>query len=314
MSMADQVLERTNVRPIVQAPTTQILPKRLELEKVIEMYKAVGRRNAEYFHWIHSVYSWICLPCVGFECRKALGEDKTKMMIFDVLLDDLADNYDTRNQALMEEFLQIPWQDSRTKNEYLDVGNKIWEDYIGSVVGYPRFRDFEKVFYFDLRQALAAMVYSSLVNSFNLDNSVEMSVYSPHGCMVMLAVDMDLMCSPTFDIKDLGKMRKVSYLAQEVAHIGNMLITYPGELAERDLSCPIISLAVRKGLIEKEELGDMSVLPRIKKLEEIFKKRAQSHIQKVSVYEKEILSVNIGGFSKYLAELFEKFAESSSLR
>src|SRR5207249_2063094 len=194
-----------NVRPILQAPTTQILPKRLELEKVIELYKAVGRRNAEYFHWIHSVYSWICLPCVGFECRKALGEDKTKMMIFDVLLDDLADNYDTRNQALMEEFLQIPWQDSRTKNEYLDAGNKIWEDYIGSVVGYPRFRDFEKVFYFDLRQALAAMVYSSLVNSFNLDNSVEMSVYSPHGCMVMLAVDMDLMCSPTFDIKDLGK-------------------------------------------------------------------------------------------------------------
>ncbi|TMH94233.1 hypothetical protein E6H37_07510, partial [Candidatus Bathyarchaeota archaeon] len=148
--MADQVLERRNVRPILQGPITQILPKRLELEKVIELYKSVGRRNAEYFQWIHSVYSWVCLPCVGFECRKALGEDKTKMMIFDVLLDDLADNYDTRNQALMEEFLQIPWQDSRTKNQYLDVGNKIWEDFIGSVVSYPRFRDFEKVFYFDL--------------------------------------------------------------------------------------------------------------------------------------------------------------------
>jgi hypothetical protein len=158
------------------------------------------------------------------------------------------------------------------------------------------------------------MVYSSLVNSFNLDNSVEMSVYSPHGCMVMLAVDMDLMCSPTFDMKDLGKMRKVAYLAQEVAHIGNMLVTYPGELAERDLSCPIISLAVRKGFIEKTELGDMSLLPRIKKLEEVFKKKALSNIQKVAVYEKEILSVNIGGFSKYLAELFEKFAESRSLR
>ena len=82
MSMADQVLERTNVRPIVQAPTTQILPKRLELEKVIELYKAVGRRNAEYFHWIHSVYSWICLPCVGFECRKALGEDSSGLEAF----------------------------------------------------------------------------------------------------------------------------------------------------------------------------------------------------------------------------------------
>src|SRR5438552_15900173 len=118
------------------------------------------------------------------------------MMIFDVLLDDLADNYDTRNQALMEEFLQIPWQDSRTKNEYLDVGNKVWEDYIGSVVGYPRLRDFEKVFYFDVRQALAAMVYSSLVNSCNLDNSVEMSVYSLHGCMVMLASARHVACAP----------------------------------------------------------------------------------------------------------------------
>src|SRR5438445_12550692 len=115
--------------------------------------------------------------------------------------------------------------------------------------------------------------------------------------MVVPAMDMGRMCTPTFGTKDLGRMRAVGFLAQRVAHIGNMLNTYPGELAEKDLSSPIISMAVRKGIIEKEELGDLSVLPRLGKLEGVFKKKAQSYIQKVSTHEKEISIVNIRGFT-----------------
>jgi hypothetical protein len=309
-----QVLEKKDERPFRHGPIEEISPRRLELEKVIGLYRSIGRRNTEYFQWIHNVYSWICLPCVSFDYRKVLGEDKTKMAVFDVMLDDLADNYDTRSQVLLEEFLQIPWQNTRTKHEYLDAGVIIWEDYIGSVGSYPRFREFERLFFLDLRQVLTSMIYSSLVNSIGLDNPLEMNMYSSYGCMVMLAMDMDLMCSPTFDMKDLGRMRAVGYLAQRVAHIGNMLNTYPGELAEKDLSSPIISMAVRRGLIEKEELGDMSVLPRLGKLEGIYKKKAQSYIQKVSTHEKEISSVNIRGFSDFLAKLMDRFSDSRSLR
>jgi len=314
LSMTGQVVEKKDDRPVLHKSISEISPKRLELEEVIRLYRSIGRRNTEYFQWIHNVYSWICLPCVSFDYRKVLGEDKTKMAVFDVMLDDLADNYDTRSQVLLEEFLQIPWQNTRSKHEYLEAGVTIWEDYIGSVVSYPRFREFERLFYLDLRQVFTSMIYSSLVNSLGLDNPLEMNMYSSYGCMVMLAMDMDLMCSSTFDMRDLGRMRAVGFLAQRVAHIGNMLNTYPGELAEKDLSSPIISAALHRGLIEKEDLGDLSVLPRLSKLEGIFKKKAQWYIQKVSIHEKKISSVNIRGFADFLTKLMDRFSDSRSLR
>jgi len=60
--------------------------ERLELTEVLDLYKSVGRRNIGYFAWIHDVYSWITLPSVSFDRRKVLGEDKTKLAIFDILL------------------------------------------------------------------------------------------------------------------------------------------------------------------------------------------------------------------------------------
>ncbi|HZY48098.1 MAG TPA: hypothetical protein VFE96_09915 [Candidatus Bathyarchaeia archaeon] len=314
MSMTDQALEKRVLRPVSLGTSTQVLQNRMPLEEVVGLYKSIGRRNSEYFQWLHNVYNWTCMPCVSFDYRKILGEDKTKMMVWDILLDDLADNYDTRSQALLEEYLQIPWQNSLTKNDYLDTGARIWEDYIGSVVSYPRFREFERLFYLDLRQSLTSMVYSSLVNSLEFDSPLELNMYAAYGCMVMLAIDMDLMCSPTFDKKDLGRIRSVGVLAQRVTHIGNMLSTYPAELAERDLSSPIISMAVRKGLIERGEMGDPSALTRTRKLEDVFRKKAQSYIVRVAAIEKEISSVNIRGFSDFLGQLLNRFSDSTSLR
>ena len=291
--------------------------ERLELTEVLDLYKSVGRRNIEYFAWIHDVYSWITLPSVSFDQRKVLGEDKTKLAIFDILADDLADNYTTRSFAMLEQLTKIPWQAEDTSvetNDYLQVARKVWEDLISSVSLYPRFGEFERIFYFDLRQVLSSMLYSYLANTEGIENPVETNFYSSYGCVVELAMDMDLMCSPAFDMKELGPMRTVASLAQKIAHIANLLTTYPSELVERDVSSPIISLAMRKGLIRKEELGDKAVLPRLSKLEWIFKNKAYTYIRRVAEYEKEVRSLNIRGFSDYLAELLEKFEGSRSLR
>jgi hypothetical protein len=151
------------------------------------------------------------------------------------------------------------------------------------------------------------MEYSFLVNMMEMDNPLEIKVYPPHGCMVILHCDIDLMCSPNFDVKDLGNMRAVFYLAQKIAHIGNMLNTYPREVLENDFSCPLISLALRRGLIKKEEMKDESILPKMKKLEPIFKKEAEFYIKKVKDYENKIKSVDIRGFSESLNELLNRF-------
>ncbi len=290
---------------------------RLDLCEVIDLYKSIGRRNIDYFAWIHEVYSWITLPSVSFDLRTILNDDKVKLTIFDIMVDDLADNYATRSYSLLEKLAGIPW-DTRSgsieTDEYLMTARKIWEDSISSLATYPRFKDFERIFYFDMRQVLSSMLYSYLGNAEGIENPIETSFYSSYGCLVEVALDMDLMCSPTFDMKELGPMRTVACLAQKVAHVGNLLTTYPSELIERDVSSPIISLALRKGLIRKEELGDKSAIPKVSKLEWIFKNKAYTYIRRVAECEKEIRSINIRGFSDYLAELIGKFEGSRSLR
>src|SRR5207247_4369683 len=215
----------------------------------------------------------------------------TKLAIFDILVDDLANNYTTRSFSTLEQLIKIPWQAKDTSvetNDYLQVARKVWEDLISSVSLYPRFSEFERIFYFDLRQVLSSMLYSYLANTEGIENPVETNFYSSYGCLVEVAIDMDLMCSPTFDMKELGPMRTVACLAQKVAHVGNMLTTYPSEIVERDVSSPIISLALRKGIIRKDELGDKAAVPKVGKLEWVFKNKAYSYIKKVAEYEKEI--------------------------
>jgi hypothetical protein len=280
----------------------------MTLEESIELYKSAGKRNANFlFHWLHDIYSHVSLPCVSPEYKEILALDKAKMAIFDVLADDLADNYTSRNAILLDQLLQIPWRKKSGDNKYLKVGRRLWEDCLRSISDYPRFKDFERVFYFDMRQVVSSMEYSYLVNAVGMDNPIENRVHLPHGCMVILHCDLDLMCSPGFDMADLRNMRIIFHLAQRVAHIGNILNTYPREVVEKDLSCPLISIAVRKGLIKKDEIHDESILPKISMLESAFRKQAETYIRRAQSYETEIRSANMVGFSGALSELLNRF-------
>src|SRR5437667_290383 len=113
---------------------------------------------------------------------------------------------------------------------------------------------------------------------------------------------------------DQSPTRTIECMEQKTAPVGHMRTTYPSEVVERDVSSPIISLALRKGIIREDELGDKAAVPKVSKLEWVFKNKAYSYIKKVAEYEKEIRSINIRGFSNYLVELIERFEGSRSLR
>ncbi len=283
----------------------------MDVQEAIRLYKSVGNRNADFlFKWLYKTYQDIYLPCIDMTFKERLAEDKTKLTIFDVLGDDLSDNPKMLNIARLKKFIQIPWNfKNKQKNPYLEVARKIWKDCIRSVKTYPGFVDIKRMFYFDLKQVLSSMEYSSLVNTDMVNNSIEMKIFPPHGCMVMLHCDMDLMCSPKFDKKDIGNMRAMFFLAQKVSHIGNVLNTYPREFEEQDMSCPLISLALRKGMITKDDLGKEYLLPKIRKLEPIFKIEAKNYIKMIKSYENKIKSVDVVGFSESLNVLLSKFME-----
>lgn len=279
----------------------------MNLNESIELYKSVGARNADFlFNWLNKVYSNLYLPCINPDFKEILAEDKTKLTIFDVLVDDLADNEELRDEELLNEFMKIPWSNKKYENKYLDAGRIIWEDAISSIKKYPRFKEFEKMFYFDLKQVLNSMEYSYLSNTMHLDNSFENNLYNAHGCMVVLHSGMDLMCSPSFDVKELGYARIVFSLAQKISHIGNMLNTYPREIQERDFSSPIISLAVKRGLFKREELSEEK-LPILKELESEYRQKVDSYLQELKGYEDKIKSVDIRGFSELESKLFNDF-------
>lgn len=282
----------------------------MNLQEVIGIYKRVGqRKGAEFlFNWLYGIYQKVYLPCIDIKYKDVLAFDKTKLTIFDVLIDDLADNYKLRNEKFLEEFANIPWsKNKKYENKYLEVGKLIWEECMNSIRTYPRFNEFRSIFFFDLHQVINAMRYSFLVNTLNIDNKIEDQIYSHHGCMVILHCDMDLMCSKDFDIKELRNMRVIFYIAQRVASIGNMLNTYRRETIEKDSSSPIISLALRRGLISgKFDSKDMKTL---EGLEKLFKDKARTYIKRVETLEDRIKSVNIKGFSRKLEELLNAFIQ-----
>ena len=283
------------------------------LDEAIELYKSVGTRNAEFlFRWLHDIYDKTYLPSIDPLYKEVLTLDKTKLTIFDVLVDDLADNAKIRSKRLLEEAVRIPWNNNKHfVNHYLSVTQKIWLDCIKSIKQYPRYDEFKDIFYFDLDQVMHSMRYSFLVNSTDISNSLEDNIYSNHGVMVILHCDMDLMCSPGFDYEELKKLRPILYWAQDIAHIGNMLNTYPREIIEGDFSSPIIALGLIEGIIQKKMIIEDPeyALENLQPLVSHFKTRMENNLQKIKEHADDLKSVNIKEFYGRLKNVWESFLQ-----
>jgi hypothetical protein len=286
------------------------MPK-YSLEDSILLYKSVAPRNADYlFPWLYSVYDKTYLPSIDINFKDVLSLDKTKLTIFDVLVDDLADNAKLRDRRLLEEAIRIPWNGNKTSNDtYIIVTKKIWIDCIESIRNYPRFDEFKDIFYFDLDQVMNSMRYSYLVNTSDFSSMIEDELYLNHGVMVILHCDMDLMCSPNFNFEELKKLRPILHWVQDVAHIGNLLNTYPKEIQEADFSSPIISLGVREGLIDKStiindpEYAKANLLPLVSR----FEQRMIDNLEKIKNNAVSIKSINLIDFYNRLKEVWEAF-------
>ena len=280
-------------------------------QEVIDLYKSVGTRNADFlFNWLYSIYDKIFLPSIDPDWKETLTLDKAKLTIIDVLIDDLADDVKIRNKRLLEEASEIPWHGPKNyNNDYLQVISEMWFDCINSIRRYPRFRDFEDFFYFDLHQVMNSFRYSLLVNTSSFSNYPEDKIYLAHGVMVVLHCDMDLMCSPCFNFKEMEKLRPVLILAQDVAHIGNMLNTYPKEIEELDFSSPIISLGLRKGLINKNMIikSPDNAVSKLRELVPYFEKRMQNNLNRIKTNAGVIESIDIHDFYKKLKDVWDEF-------
>lgn len=293
------------------------MTKKLSLQEAIDLYKSVGERNANYlFNWLYKVYSNAFFPTVADDFKETLTIDKTKLTILDVLIDDLADNYKLRKKRLLEKAVKIPLNEYSARiydGNYLRAIQKIWNDVHRSVRRYPRFREFKEIFFFDLAQVMNSMKYNYLVNEGMVGDDLEDGIYMPHGVMVILHTDMDFMCSPNLDIEQMKLIRPALYYAQNIAHIGNLLNTYPREIKEKDFSSPIISLGIRRGIIKKSDILkpiDDNVKAKLEVLEDHFKKRAEDNFKEIEqIANDSINEQELNEYSKCLRKVYDGFLQ-----
>jgi len=263
--LPDPAVVRAEMAAIAQRPLSP------ELTGWVERYSSVGRRDPFLWNWCLKGVELTCLPCVDPQLRDQNNETKVMGVMFDVLLDDVADH--AKDMTFLERLLAIPSGGARLgldslapeQRRYAEFANAVWQAIINRAQRYPRYAEFRELLSFDYLQLLNAMRYATLINlAPHAINLAEHDLYLPHNMHMMVSGTLDLMCSPTFDRDELGKTRRLLWNAQCMGRVGNLITTWERELFERDFSSGVFAHAVEKAYVTPDELrnGDPEELKR----------------------------------------------------
>tara|TARA_Y100000310_G_scaffold59310_1_gene54663 strand:- start:5314 stop:6285 length:972 start_codon:yes stop_codon:yes gene_type:complete len=288
-----------------------------ELENTIDIYKKVGHRNIYLFDWLLFMWENLYFSCVSQNYINKLAILKTKVAILDTLWDDLADSAsESQNDVLYELEKIVHHRDlidksklTKENSEYLEAILKIYDDIMVDVSKLPRYAEFRKILDWDFKQLDNSMQYAHMINVFpEVDNIIENRVYGHHSMTVIICGMIDLMASLRFNRGELYNVRKILYLAQQMARIGNMINTYPREAIENDISSEVATVALEKKLIkQKTETGKK--LKVLSKLITDFDKIWADYYKEIESIGKEVKSINIKEFlreRKYIQDMYKK--------
>jgi len=103
----------------VKSENKKILKIKLppEIEKWVKEYEKVGKRNNYIWKWFYKkIVPAITLSEVPLRYRKSLWKSKFLMVMFVVLLDDVADNM--KRKRLLDQLLKIPFEQKKLKKVF----------------------------------------------------------------------------------------------------------------------------------------------------------------------------------------------------
>jgi hypothetical protein len=256
------------------------------------------------------------LPCVAAEWHDELCDTKTLGVMWDVMLDDVADQ--GGDPGLLEELLCVT-EGTRAgdfsrfppqQQEYASFTREIWREILHRAERYPRYGEFADLLRYDYRQLCNVMRYSHLLNGHpELLNLTEHDLYTPHNMHIMVCSTFDLMCSPDFDVRELGRLREIVWNAQCMGRIGNLVTTWQRELNEGDFTSGVYARAVSQGDLSVERLqsGDRAQIEAAILRgghEEYFLRRWQSHrdflLSRGAVLESFDVREYVAGFDRLI--------------
>jgi len=236
-----------------------------------------------------------------------LQELKAQSAVFITLLDDVADNKSVRDLAMLKRLMQIPFAKHKQHDDaYYNVCWQMWRRIDEKVGTFPRYQELEQFLDFDIRQVMNAELHSLLINSeYNGSSIVENDIYGHHGTLLMVHGTWDLMCSPGFNLAELGDVREAIYHASCAARLCNMINTYTRELAEGDYSSPMILRCCRLHKLAPTELLGNKGRELLKESRAYYEDRIHEHIASIRNLADRVKTVDL----EHLADVFESIYE-----
>jgi hypothetical protein len=231
------------------------------VESWFDLYSQVGGRPVYSWKWCVHGAEVTTIPAVLPEWRRHVCDTKVLSIMLCVLLDDVAD--EQGNEQLLEALMEIVERQrmpamgdfSEKERKCAEVTLELSTIYEGRVAEYPLCDVYRRLLRFDLMQYFNTMRYSCLLNeNLNLLNVTEHELYLPHAMHMMSFSTLDLMCTPDFDVHELGRYREVIWHAQCMGRVGNLLSTWEREIGQTDFTSGVFARAVVEGDLRVDQL------------------------------------------------------------
>jgi len=235
-----------------------------ELMKWIKEYDKIGRRNP--LTWKRT-YGHSCI--VNFsdatgENRAFLENTKFLMFMFIILLDDVADVW--QSKTLLDEILKIPYEEKdidfnrldEREQKYLKFTLKLWKNLLRRLKTFKNYKEFEGLLEYNIRQMLHGRRYGYLMNKKPwLINKIELQSYlTASVCSMQILEDftIDFMFAQNLAISEYGKIRELTFRTQQMTRRGNWVSGWIKEIEELDFTSGVVAYALDEGAITSEDL------------------------------------------------------------
>jgi len=240
---------------------------------VAEYQSFDGARPWFIWRWVHQLAPKNTMPVVDDAHHEAVATNKTMLVLFITILDDLLENqsdYETFETICRcvrpsgrpsdiqpaEQSVDEAAEASVVDESYVAFARTVWETLLERLERSPSFDRYAPLFRFDVRQIITAIEYSALViERPELATSTDLRHYEIHNMGMNSYLDIDLMHTSADYTDDLEALRAVIDPAQRMARIGNWLSTWERELRQGDISSGVVIAALERGLVDNEQFS-----------------------------------------------------------